>query len=78
MGLTGLWLLRMLMIDRRIRLVPSALNAPLLAFLAAAALAWLAGYALLDWRVALPGNALMVQAGQFAMFAMSAAALLLD
>lgn len=76
-GLTGLWIFRMLVLDKQVRLVPSAINWPLLGFIIVAGLAWLAGYAILDWRVNLPGNALQVQAGQFAMFALAAAALLL-
>ena len=76
-GLTGVWCLRMIASDKRLWLVPSTLNGPLLGFLFITVLAWLAGYAISDWRTSFPPNAFQVQAGQFAMFALSAAAFFL-
>ena len=73
---TGLWVLRMAL-SRRIRLAPSFLNAPLLAFLVAAGLSWLATTIAADARIPLPGNLLVVQAGQYAIFALTAAAFFL-
>jgi hypothetical protein len=75
--LTAVWIIRMLVSEKRIWLVPSPLNNPLLAFLLVFILAWLAGYAIKDEQVSFPGNAFQVQAGQFAMFALSVAALFL-
>ena len=77
MGLTGLWVLRMLLYQKRISLVPTSLNWPILGFVGVAILSWFASYVILDWRANLPGNAIKVQAGQFMMFALSAAAFLL-
>jgi hypothetical protein len=73
---TGLWLVRMVL-TRQVRLVHSGLNFPLLAFLAAATLSWIGGALMLPQRVILPGNILIVQAGQFAVFALTVAAFLL-
>ncbi|MFN8496841.1 MAG: hypothetical protein U0641_03225 [Anaerolineae bacterium] len=53
---------------------PSPLNRPLLAFLSIVGLSWLAAYATADWRLQLPANAFQVQAGQVAMFGLSATA----
>jgi hypothetical protein len=74
--LSAVWLARMVL-SRRLWLVPTGLNAPLLGFLAACALAWIGGGVLAGQRVALPGNILVVQAGQFAVYALSAAAFFL-
>ncbi len=74
--LTALWLLKMLL-RHSVRLVPSELNRPLLGFLLAAIVSWLAGYAIGNPWVPLPDKALRVQLGQFGMFALSVAACLL-
>jgi hypothetical protein len=74
--LTAAWLVRMVL-SRHLWLVPTRLNVPLLGFLAASALSWIAGDLVIGSRVALPGNILVVQAGQFAVYARSAAAFFL-
>lgn len=72
--LSAVWLARMFIFERRIRIFPSNLNLPLFLFLAAALVSWIANLAVNNWNVILPRNILFVQAGQFAMFALSAAA----
>jgi hypothetical protein len=74
--LAGVWVLRMAAV-RRLRLVPSGLNLPLLAFLGSAVLSWIAASVAAGHSVRLPGNILTVQAGQFAIYALSAAAFFL-
>ncbi len=71
-GLVGIWLMRMLLIERRFSLKPSPLNFPLLAFLAAALVSWAFGYLLWDWKLPAPqSNLFLVQAGQYVIFALS-------
>ena len=74
---TAVWLLRMAL-ERRLRLAPCAANLPMLLFLVAVFLSWIAGYALWKPTVPLPGNALSVQVGQVAMYVLSAAAFFLS
>ena len=63
-GLTVIWLLGMMLFERSVRLKPSPLNFPLLAFLLAALISWIVGYVLWDWKLPAPkGNLLFVQAG---------------
>lgn len=76
-GLSGVWILRMLTSGSGAGLVRSPTNTPLLIFLAAVFVSWLGGYAIVNRGVVLPSNAIQVQAGQVAMFVLSAAALLL-
>ncbi|MGC9025003.1 MAG: O-antigen ligase family protein [Chloroflexia bacterium] len=73
---TVVWLLRTFL-ERRLRLAPSPANRPLLLFSGAALLSWLAGYAFWKPTVPRPTNALAVQAGQIAIFILSAAAFFL-
>ncbi|MBN2145984.1 MAG: O-antigen ligase family protein [Anaerolineales bacterium] len=74
--LAGMWALRMIT-KKQVRLAPSPLNWPLLGFLAAALISWIASYVVLDPAVTLPGNILVVQAGQFIIFLLTAAAFFL-
>ncbi len=76
--LTCVWILRLIVVEKKVRLVPSKLNIPIFGFILVAVLAWIVGNVFLDRDVTLPSNVLQVQAGQFAMFALSAAALLLS
>ncbi len=73
---TAVWMLRML-VEKRFRFIPSPANRPLLFFNGAALLSWLAGYAFWKPTVPRPANALVVQAGQVAIFILSAAAFFL-
>jgi len=73
---TVVWLVRMV-VERRFRLLPSPANRPLLLFNVSALLSWLAGYAFWKPTVPRPENALTVQAGQTAIFILSAAAFFL-
>ncbi|MFC1922184.1 O-antigen ligase family protein [Chloroflexota bacterium] len=75
--LTILWIFRMGFIDKRIRLIPSPINLPFLGFVLTAMVSWLVGYVIWDWRIQIQDNLFFVQLGQFAIFAMSVAALLL-
>ena len=75
--LVGIWLSRMVFVERGIHLAYSPVNLPFLAFVGSALVSWIAGYAFWDWRVPGQGNLLMVQVGQLAIFAMTVAALLL-
>lgn len=69
---TGVWLARMLA-GQRFLLTPTIVNRPLMLFNLAVLLSWVAGYAFWDPNVPRPGNAFLVQAGQVAMFVLSAA-----
>jgi O-antigen ligase len=73
----AVWIFRMIAAEKRLWLVPAPTNVLLLGFLLMVLLAWVGGYAIPGWRASFPSNAFQVQAGQFAMFALSAAALLL-
>ena len=75
--LLGVWVLRMVVIERKIKFVPSPMNGPMILFLIAICISWFASYILGDWGAAIPSNAFQVQAGQFAMFALSFAAFFL-
>lgn len=75
--LIAIWLLRMIL-SRQVRLVRSGLNAPLMGFLVAAALSWIVGDLLVGPNVALPGNILIVQAGQYGIYVLLAAAFFLS
>lgn len=75
--LTALWLAHMALVDRRIRLSASPLNAPLLAFLVSALLSWVIGYVVWDFRLVVEKNLLIVQAGQYAVFLFSFATMFL-
>lgn len=72
-GLLGLWLVRML-IGRRAALRPSGGNAPWITLLGLAAFSVLAGGATWNPWVVTKGNFAFVQAAQFSVFALSAAA----
>jgi hypothetical protein len=74
--LTGLWVVRMA-VSGRIRLARTPLNGPLLSFLATAGVSWVATNVVLPPSIVLPSNTFVVQAGQFAVFALTAAAFLL-
>ena len=76
-ALTGIWLLKMILSERRIQIKQSPANLPLLLFLISALLSWIAGYAIWDWRIPQPDNKLLVQAGQFMLFFMSFASMYL-
>lgn len=73
MGLTGLWLMRMVLL-RELRLVPSHVNLPWMALIAVAGVSILAGSALWDPRVIVKSNFILVQFAQWAVFGLSACA----
>jgi hypothetical protein len=69
----GLWVVRMVT-AREIRLAASGLNVPLLGFLGSAMLSWIVSRSAVGPLVTLPGNFFTVQAGQFGIYALAAAA----
>lgn len=73
---TAVWVLRMLL-NKEFRLAPSLANRPLLLFNLAVLVSWVAGYAFWKPTVPRPDNAFTVQAGQVAMYILSAAAFFL-
>lgn len=73
---TAVWVLRMLL-NKEFRLAPSLANRPLLLFNLAVLVSWVAGYAFWKPIVPRPDNAFTVQAGQVAMYVLSAAAFFL-
>jgi len=56
---------------------PSPVNLPVIAFLAACLVSWVVGYGIWDWMVQVNKNIFVVQVGQFAIYALSLAAMLL-
>jgi hypothetical protein len=76
-ALTGIWILKMMLADRRIYIKPSPANLPLMLFLVSVLVSWIAGYAIWDVRIPTPGNKLLVQVGQYALFLFSFAAMYL-
>lgn len=76
-GLTAVWLVKMLVFERHVYLKPSPLNFPLLAFLIALLISWIAGNTLWNWRLPIAKPGTMVQIGQYALFALSFAAMFL-
>jgi hypothetical protein len=74
-GLVGIWVVRMLFFERRVFLRPAPVNAPWLLFLGATVVSTAYGSLLWDWKLPPPqANLLFVQAGQFALYALSFAA----
>jgi hypothetical protein len=71
------WIIKMIIVDRRIHFVATSVYKPFILFLMAAAFSWLWGYAIWDWRIQAPGNLLLVQAGQYALFFLSITAFFL-
>lgn len=66
-GLFGMWLLRMVVVERQIRLLPSRLNAPALAFILAVTVSLVAGN--LPWiPAAPPGASLPAQLGGWLLY----------
>lgn len=76
MLLAVIWVVRMLL-AHRLALAPNPANLPLIVFNLAVLVSWIAGYAFWKSSVPRPANALTVQAGQVAMYALSTAAFLL-
>lgn len=74
--LTAVWLVRMVL-AKQVRLVPTGLNAPLLGFLVASMLSWIAGDLVVSRSITLPGNILLIHAGQFGIYLLLAAAFFL-
>lgn len=72
--LTSVWVARMLLFDRRIHLAESPMNLPWIAFLVALFASWIASVTITRWYVHIPPNIMIVQAGQVALFGLSAAA----
>ncbi len=73
--LVGIWILKMMVVDGKVNLQPSPLNLPLLAFLVVLLVSWVLGEAIWDWRLPVKqSNQFLVQAGQYAIFALSFAA----
>jgi hypothetical protein len=76
-ALTGIWVLKMMLTERRIHIKPSPANLPLLLFLIAAIVSWIVGYAIWDLRIPQTGNKLLVQGGQYTLYLLSFAAMYL-
>jgi len=72
--LIAVWAVRMLIFDRHIQLLPSNMNIPWIALMVTLVVSWIASYTITSWDVHLPRNILVVQAGQVALFGLSAAA----
>lgn len=70
-GVVGIWIIRMMLRERRISLLPSPLNLPVFLFLMAALVSWVVGYAVWDYRLFVEKNLFIVQAGQYALFLFS-------
>jgi hypothetical protein len=76
-ALTGIWVLKMMIAERRIHIKPSPANLPLLLFLISAVVSWIAGYAIWDLRIPQAENKLLVQAGQYTLYLLSFASIYL-
>ena len=74
--LSAIWVLDMVR-RRALYLVPSAVNAPAIAFVLAASLSWVLGNAYWDPLVPRPPNVIFVQLGQWSIYASSMIACLL-
>lgn len=70
MALCGIWILNMV-VSRKVSLQPSSLNLPMLAFLVSALVSWIATFVVIVPGVTLPNNILVVQAGQYILFALT-------
>jgi len=75
--LTGIWVLKMMLTERRIQIQDSPANLPLLLFLISALVSWIAGYAIWDVRIPQPDNKLLVQVGQYMLYFLSFAVMYL-
>lgn len=75
--LVVVWLSRMMIIDRNVRLEPSPVNKPFLGFILIALVAWVVGFAAWDGRIPVQDNIILVQLGQLAIFGLSIAAVLI-
>ncbi len=74
-GSTAIWVVKMAVIERQVQVRPSPLNLPLSLFLIAALIAWISGNGTWNWRIPdAKSNLVIVQAGQYALFALSFAA----
>lgn len=76
-ALLGLWLVRMVVIERAVRLAPSPANRPLLLFALAGLVSLLWGLLIWPADVPRPDNILLVSLGQWVLYAFSVGALLL-
>ncbi len=75
-ALIGVWLLRMIVVERHLRLVASPVNLPALLFIGAGLLSWLTSF--LPWLPLATGRPSMAaQAGAFLIYALSIGAMLL-
>lgn len=74
--LVVVWVVRMLIIEKKVWLVPSPANLPLIAFALMALVSLLAGNAFWDWTVPRQSNILMVQFAAWALIALSVGAFL--
>jgi hypothetical protein len=66
-----------MLVDRKFYLRPSPVNLPIIIFLTASIVSWIVGYGIWDVRIQVDKNLFIVQAGQFAIFALSFSAMLL-
>lgn len=73
----GVWLFRLLSRPDEARPARNELNLPIILFTIALLMSWLVGYFVLDWRIRLPADVIIVQAGQFVIYTLSLAAFLL-
>ncbi len=76
-ALTGIWILKMMLTEHQIRLLPSPLNLPWLLFLVSAVISWIVGYAIWDLQIYQTESKFLVQAGQYALYFFSLAAMYL-
>jgi hypothetical protein len=75
--LVVVWVLKMMILERQLIIKKSPLNLPIIIFLIVVLFSWIAGYAIWDIRVPMPGNKVVVQAGQFAIYFLSFATMFL-
>ena len=73
-GMTVAWVVRMLLVERRLHVTPTAANWPLLGLVLAAILSVIAGQVFGDPGVLLPANYVLVQAGGLSLVFLSVAA----
>jgi hypothetical protein len=75
--LGGLWVFKMFAVEKKIQLKSSNANLPLILLIVVLLLSWLFGFVFRDASIPVPGNSLLVQAGQVSMFVLSAMAFFL-
>lgn len=75
-ALIGIWFIKMIVIDREVRLIPSAVNTPALLFVVSGILSWFTSF--LPWLPMSSGRpSIFAQAGAFSLYALSIGLLLM-